>query len=81
MARLDPVPDASLTRGTRFWFWVIRRIFGRVLTPYRILAHAPRLVGTSTLANAAFATGRWEIGSQLRTLIHLRVASLVGCVF
>ena len=81
MARLDPVPDASLTRGTRFWFWVIRRIFGRVLTPYRILAHAPRLVGGTTLANALFGTGRWQIGSELRTLIHLRVASLVGCVF
>jgi len=81
MARLDPVPDASLTRGTRFWFWVIRRVFGRVLTPYRILAHAPRLVGSTTLAHAVFGTGRWQIGAALRTLIHLRVASLVGCVF
>ncbi|TMA54008.1 MAG: hypothetical protein E6J75_14560 [Deltaproteobacteria bacterium] len=81
MARLDPVPDASLTRGTRFWFWVIRRVFGRVLTPYRILAHAPRLVGSTTLANAVFGTGRWQIGAELRTLIHLRVASIIGCVF
>ena len=81
MARLEPVPDTSLTLGTRFWFWIIRRVFGRVLTPYRILAHAPRLVGGSTLANAIFGLGRWEISPELRTLIHLRVASLVGCVF
>jgi len=81
MARLDPVPDASLTLGTRFWFWVIRRVFGRVLTPYHIYAHVPRLVGTLTLANAVFGTGRWQIGSDLRTLVHLRVASIVGCVF
>ncbi len=81
MARLDPVPDTSLTLGTRFWFWVLRRIFGRVLTPYRIFAHVPRVVTAATLMNGIFGTGRWEIGAELRTLIHLRVASLIGCVF
>jgi alkylhydroperoxidase family enzyme len=81
MARLEPVPDASLTLGTRFWFWIIRRVFGRMLKPYPILAHAPRLVAGATLGNALFSTGKWEIGPELRTLIHLRVASLVGCVF
>ena len=35
----------------------------------------------SSLANAVFGTGRWQIGAELRTLIHLRVASIIGCVF
>ena len=35
----------------------------------------------SVFASALFGTGQWQIGSQLRTLIHLRVAALIGCVF
>lgn len=81
MARIQPVPHDQLTLGTRFWMWVVRRTFGRVLRPYYYLAHVPRLVPVGLFSAAIFGTGRWRIGSELRTLIHLRVAELIGCVF
>ena len=81
MARIAPVPERELTRGTRFWMWLVRRTFGRVLRPYPYYAHVPRLVPIGFFASALFGTGQWHIGSELRTLIHLRVAALIGCVF
>lgn len=81
MARLDPVPREQLRWTTRIWLWLIRRAFGRVLKPYPVLAHAPKLVGGMTLLNAFFSTGKWQLPAGIRTLVHLRVATLVGCVF
>jgi alkylhydroperoxidase family enzyme len=79
MARLDPAPRRSL--ATRFCMWLMRRMLGRDLGPYKIAAHAPRMVPALTLMNALFETGSWAIDANLRKLIHLRVASIVGCVF
>lgn len=81
MARIAPIAERDLGLATRFWFWLSRRLFGRVLAPLRIMAHAPRLVAGSTLMSGFFGSGRWAIDPQLRTLIHLRVASIIGCVF
>jgi alkylhydroperoxidase family enzyme len=81
VARLDPVPDSSLALSTRFWFFLSRRVFGRVTRPLRIHARVPRLVSAVMIMNGLLGTGRWEIGRELTTLIALRVAMLVGCVF
>jgi len=56
-------------------------MFGREPRPYGIYAHAPRAVPTLTMMNAAFETGRWAIEPELRKLVHLRVAQIIGCVF
>jgi len=81
MARLDPLPLHDLPWTTRLQLWIQRRLLGKVLRPYPILARSPRLVTAMTFANALFSTGEWTIGANLRTLIHLRVAQIVGCVF
>lgn len=81
MARLAPLDVHALPWTTQVQLWIQRRIFGKVLRPYPILARAPRVVTTMTFANALFSTGTWAIGANLRTLIHLRVAQIVGCVF
>ncbi len=81
MARLDPLPDDAVSFGTRIWFRILRRVFGAVPRPYRIIGRVPRVVSAFVLANGALETGHWAIGRELSTLIHLRVAMLVGCVF
>ena len=81
MARLAPLSPHEFSRSTRFWLWLQRRLLGRVLRPYPIIARSPRLVTAVTWMNTFFSTGEWVIGPQLRTLIHLRVAAIVGCVF
>ena len=79
MARIAPATQRGL--ATRFCMWAMRRMFGRDLRPYLIAAHAPRLVPGLTLMNGVFETGGWAIEPNLRKLIHLRVATLIGCVF
>jgi alkylhydroperoxidase family enzyme len=81
VARLGAVDVHALPWTTRFQLWLQRRVFGRVLGPYPVIARAPRVVTMFTFANALFSTGQWAIGADLRTLIHLRVAQIVGCVF
>jgi hypothetical protein len=68
-------------RWERFWLWLIHRMFGRQLTPYGIVAHVPRMLPGMLIMNGLFGVGDWHIGPELRTLIHLRVAELIGCVF
>lgn len=81
MARLPPAPPAGQGLGTRACRWLVARLFGREPRPYGVYAHAPRLVPTLTMLNAVFETGRWAIEPELRKLVHLRVAQIVGCVF
>lgn len=81
MARLDPVPQAARRWSTRAWLWLLRRTFGRELRPYPVLAHAPKVVGNLLLMNALFERGDWTLPVELRKLVHLRVATIVGCEF
>ena len=81
MARLAPAPSSSYNLATRFCRWLMGRVFGGMPRPYRIYAHAPRGVPALTLMNAVFETGRWALEPDLRKLVHLRVAQIVGCVF
>lgn len=81
MARLSVASRSTRSRATRLCMWLMRRIMGRDLTPYGVAAHAPRLVPALAAMNIAFETGRWAIEPELRKLVHLRVASLIGCVF
>ena len=81
MARLRLLDAGEVSRGTRLWYWVSRRLLGRVLAPYRMAAHAPRMVPCLSMLSVFFGSGGWAIGPELRTLVHLRVAQLIGCVF
>ena len=81
MARLEPCPVASQSLATRLCRWLMRRLMGRDPRPYAIWAHAPRAVPAATLMNGLFETGRWALEPELRKLVHLRVAQIVGCVF
>src|SRR5262249_28330802 len=81
MARLDPGPQAARRWSTRAWLWLLRRTFGRELRPYPVLAHAPKVVGNLLLMNALFERGDWTLPVELRKLVHLRVATIVGCEF
>jgi alkylhydroperoxidase family enzyme len=81
MARLDPLPSNALRPMTRLWFWFQRLVFGRVLRPYPVIARSPRTVTAVNVMTVLFSTGHWTIGGELRTLVHLRVAQIIGCVF
>jgi alkylhydroperoxidase family enzyme len=81
VARLDPTPASELSRTSRFWYWVSRRLFGRVTTPLQIHSRVPRVLSAVMAVNGILETGHWSIGPDLMKMIHIRVATLVGCVF
>jgi len=81
MARLPPAPSAGQTLATRACRWMMRRMLGREPRPDGVYAHARRVVPALTLMNVAFETGRWDLEPELRKLVHLRVAQVIGCVF
>ena len=81
MARLPPLPAAQQNLATRICRWLVRRVMGRDLGPYGVWAHAPRGVPAAFALNVLFETGNWALEPDLRKLVHLRVAQIVGCVF
>jgi alkylhydroperoxidase family enzyme len=59
----------------------MRRLTGRESGPMAIWAHAPRAVPAVMLLNGVLETGAWALEPDLRKLVHLRVAQIVGCVY
>jgi hypothetical protein len=80
MARIRGVEADQAGLVTRFLYWMTRRKVGRVIQPFKITAHQPRLL---------FAVGGMEMGQQalrtfdakLKALAEIKSATLVGCPF
>ena len=80
MARLQGIAGAGRGVVTRVAFWLTKRKVGRVVAPVRIHALHPRLLR---------AYGGMEMGQEaartvdplLKTLVSVKVATLIGCPF
>jgi 4-carboxymuconolactone decarboxylase len=80
MARISGVEAKDAGPFTRFLYWMTRRKVGRVIVPFKITAHQPRLL---------VAMGGMEMGQQalrsvdakLKVLAEIKAATLVGCPF
>ena len=70
MAQIEGVPAAKAGLFGRLAYFLTRRRLGRVITPIKILAHME-------LGQEA-ARG---VGTQLKTLAHVKVAMMVDCPF
>jgi 4-carboxymuconolactone decarboxylase len=80
MARIRGVEANQAGLVTRFLYWMTRRKLGRVIMPFKVTAHQPRLL---------LAVGGMEMGQQalrsfdakLKALAEIKAATLVGCPF
>jgi len=80
MARIRGVEAKEAGLVTRFLYWMTKRKVGRVIVPFKVTAHQPRLLT---------ALGQMEMGQQavkavdakLKTLAGIKAATLVGCPF
>jgi len=86
MAYMQGLEPAQAGWFTRLVYWFVRRQFGkltgksRLIEPVKIAAHHPRLLK---------AMGQMESGleaatlvpSELRLLVSLKSATLIGCPF
>ena len=80
MARIPGVEAQEAGIVTRILYWMTKRKVGRVILPFQITAHHPRLL---------FSVGGMEMGQQalrtvdtkLKALASIKTATLVGCPF
>lgn len=80
MARIRGVEANEAGLLTRFLYWMTKRKVGRVILPFKIAAHQPRLL---------FAVSGMEMGQQalksfdakLKVLAEIKAATLIGCPF
>jgi len=78
---MSRLPNAS-PRGllARIAFWFSRRMFGKVPSSLRVVAHHKAL--TAGVIHMERAQGKAdELPASLTSLASLRVATLVGCPF
>ena len=80
MARIRGLESHETGLLTRFLYWMVKRKIGRVILPFKVTAHQPRLLR---------ATGQMEMGQQalrtveprLKALAEIQAAVLIGCPF
>ena len=80
MARIRGVEAKEAGLFTRFLYWMTRRKVGRVILPFKVTAHLPRLlvaVGQMEMGQAAVRT----VEPKLKALAGIKAATLVGCPF
>jgi hypothetical protein len=58
---------------------VMKRRFGKVLTPYTVLAHRPGVALSFLGATVALAGGK--VPAATKVMVSLRAAQLIGCPF
>lgn len=64
----------------RWTYGVMKRRFGKVLTPYTVLAHRPVFALMSMFAMQA-SDGSKLVDPAVKSLVSLRAAQLIGCPF
>jgi hypothetical protein len=58
---------------------LVKRRFGKVLTPYTVLAHRPGVALGFFGATLALAGGK--LPGRIKVMVSLRAAQLIGCPF
>jgi hypothetical protein len=80
MARIRPLREEEVSPESRVHFQRDRVVFGTVLNSTGIYAHCPSILNAAKELGAAVEqSGR--LPRQLRCLLNVKAASLVGCPF
>jgi hypothetical protein len=80
MARTEGIDPKQTSFMMRFIFSRVRNIFGKDLTPQKIVARVPRVFWVNALSE-------WLLGQKAkvplrqRSIVQLRTAARVGCPF
>ncbi len=80
MARVQGIDPRKTSFLMRFIFKQVQRVFGKDLTPQKIVARVPRIFWVNTLTE-------WLLGQKAkvplrqRSIVQLRTAACVGCPF
>jgi hypothetical protein len=80
MPRFSPIERRDAPWHLRWFYSVLRKMFGKELTPVKLQARVPRVVWASILFDGVLS-GRRRISLRYIQLAKVRVASRVGCPF
>lgn len=80
MARLRPLSTDEVDEPVRHWLEAAKRAYGEPLIPSGIQAYSPPILEASRTLGAAPARSG-SLPAELRSLVSLRVAQMVGCPF
>lgn len=80
MARIEGIRDAEARFHQKRVFAIAAKQAGEVPAPLRIMAKSSGTMWSVGLFETAFGRAK-SVPDALKTLVCLRVASMVGCVF
>ncbi|MGE3073838.1 MAG: hypothetical protein AB7N24_07075 [Dehalococcoidia bacterium] len=80
MSRIRPLSQDEAHEDARAAYDQDMRAFGLVLNPTGVLAYRPPVLAAARALGASVGKGG-VLEPELRTLVCVRVASLVGCPF
>ena len=78
--RIEGLERNQVAWSLRPLYWYLGRMFGKVLTPIKVLAHRPGVTLAMTAMNAAMEYSH-AAPDDVKSLVSLRAAQLVGCPF
>ena len=80
MTRFAPIERQNAPWHLRWFYRLMRKMFGKELTPVKLQARVPRVVWASILFEGVLSARR-GISLRYTQLAKIRVASRVGCPF
>ena len=80
MARLRPLTTDEVDEPVRHWLEAAKRAYGEPLIPSGIQAYSPPILEASRALGAAPARSG-SLSAEVRSLVSLCVAQMVGCPF
>jgi hypothetical protein len=80
MARVDGIDPRKTSFLMRLVFRQVHKIFGKDLTPQKIMARVPRVFWVNAI-NEWLLGQKSQVPLRQRSLVQLRTAVRVGCPF
>ncbi|MBI1941766.1 MAG: hypothetical protein HYS33_09705 [Acidobacteria bacterium] len=80
MGRVEGVPEHKAPLLVRLAYWYARRRLRQVPEPMTVLAHQPRIFRGYVWFELGLDRSRL-VKASLKSLVQLKVATLIGCPF
>jgi len=80
MARINGVKREHAGLFVRLAYFMTKRKVGKVVTPIKIVAHHPRLLRAIAHMELGQEAAQ-SVSPQLKALLEVKVATLIGCPF
>ena len=80
MARIEGVDPSKTSFLMRLVFRQVHRVFGKDLTPQKIVARVPRVFWVNALTEWLLGQ-KAKVPLRLRSIVRLRTGARIGCPF